>query len=352
MQMLAYGGAKPLPFQQGIAQSQALEPGITGNFSIDAMTRLVDHVGCNATSVHSPQTVTCLRQMDTETLRNAAIATYASTIGDNIGDIWLPSVDGDFLPAPPSQLIAEGRFGKASFMSGWTQDDLNFYTDVSIATEKDTYDFVRTYLPALPEHSLENLLSIYPVEEFTPGPKTNLTAEFYRSARIFRDVLMTCPSIHLGTEVDKTHSTPVYLYNFNSTILDPILAFTTNVSGLGAVHTSEFAYIFDSMHSYNVSGWPFNPTKADYELVKRASRSWSSFAALGSPSPPSLQVTLQGWHETFDQLDGPYLMTIGGPSEGLTALRGANATQAMKVQRLDERCAFLNNPAVIKALQY
>ncbi|RSL69549.1 hypothetical protein CEP53_002177 [Fusarium sp. AF-6] len=33
MQTLAYGGSKPAPFNQGICQSQALELGITGNFT-------------------------------------------------------------------------------------------------------------------------------------------------------------------------------------------------------------------------------------------------------------------------------------------------------------------------------
>src|ERR1700761_6922218 len=37
MQILAYGGAKPQPFQQGICQSQALEPGITGNSTRTSM---------------------------------------------------------------------------------------------------------------------------------------------------------------------------------------------------------------------------------------------------------------------------------------------------------------------------
>jgi carboxylesterase type B len=140
MHILAYGGAKPLPFQQGIAESQSLEPGITANFTIDAMTVLAEAVGCNSTSVHSPETIECLRQKDTDTLLRASIATYASDIAHNIGDIWLPAVDGDFLPAAPSQLIAEGRVGNATFITGWAQDDLNFYTNTSIATTIDTYD--------------------------------------------------------------------------------------------------------------------------------------------------------------------------------------------------------------------
>ncbi|KAF1847553.1 alpha/beta-hydrolase [Cucurbitaria berberidis CBS 394.84] len=354
LQILAYGGTKALPFQQGIAESQALEPGITGNFTKDAMTALVNYVGCNATLVESPATIDCLRQLDTGTLLNATIATFASDIAHNVGDIWLPVVDGDFLPAPPSQLIAEGRFGNATFMSGWTQDDLNYYTDASIASADDTYKFMRAYLPGMPEDSLETLLDMYPVEEFAPGK--DLSSEFYRAARIFRDILMVCPSIHLGVAVHQIHSAPVFFYNFNSTILDPILAATSNISGLGVVHTSEFAYILDNLEKYNVSGYPFNPTEADYELAVRASRSWSNFANEASPSSTrfddSCSTTLQGWEEAFERPGGPYFMTIGGPNAGLSALGGANATRVIQKQKLDDRCAFLNSPDIINALQY
>jgi len=37
MQMMAYGASKPVPFHQAICESQALEAGITGNFTTDAM---------------------------------------------------------------------------------------------------------------------------------------------------------------------------------------------------------------------------------------------------------------------------------------------------------------------------
>ncbi|KAF2846439.1 alpha/beta-hydrolase [Plenodomus tracheiphilus IPT5] len=351
MHILAYGGTKPLPFQRGIAESQSLEPGITGPFARDAMAAMIDYVGCNTTSLDAPETIACLRKMDTTTLLNASITTYQSDIAHNIGDIWLPIVDGDFLPAAPSKLIAEGRFGNATFMSGWQQDDMNYYTNTSIATANDTYDFIRRYLPAMPEASLIQLLNMYPVDEFKAG--LNLTAEFYRSARMFRDILMICPSLHLGEAVKKTQHVPVFFYNFNQTILDPLLVYVTNISGYGIVHTSEFAYVFDSFESYNVSGYTLHVIQADRDLAVRASRSWSTYAskgypvAQGRPSP-----TLEGWEDALSRPGGPYVMTIGGPSEGLFALTGPNSTEVVQVQKLDERCRFLNSPAIIKALQY
>lgn len=190
MQILAYGGEKPLPFQRGIAESQALEPGITGNFTRVQMDDLVNYVGCNTSSLDSVETVACLRAMDTETLLNASIATYVPDIAHNIGDSWLPVVDGDFLPDRPGQLIADGRFGKADFMTGWTEDDLNAYTDTTIATANETYNFFRAYQPNMTEDQLQKMLGLYPISEFFASK--DLSAEFWRASRIFRDIIMTC----------------------------------------------------------------------------------------------------------------------------------------------------------------
>lgn len=309
---------------------------------------MVDYVGCNTTCLDAPGTIDCLRRLDTDILLNASITTYASDIAHNIGDIWLPIVDGDFLPAPPSQLIADGRFGNATFTSGWMQDDVNYYTDATIKTANDTYTFFRGYLPGFPEATLDKFLNMYPITEFTAG--VNLTAEFYRSARIFRDILMVCPSLHLGATISKKYSGPVFFYNFNQTILDPILAYTTNISGYGVVHTSEFAYVFDSFQVYNTSDYPFNPTKADFDLATHASRSWSTYASKGHPA--GSPTTLQSWEEAFSRPGGPYVMTIGGPTPGMSALGGVNATEQIRMQRLDERCGFLDSPEIIAALQY
>ncbi|KAF2477640.1 putative lipase [Lindgomyces ingoldianus] len=349
-QLLAYGGTKPLPFQQGICESQALEPGITGSFTIDAMMRLVDSVGCNKTSVHSPETIACLRSFDTEKLFNASATTYFADIGHNIGDIWLPTVDDDFLPAPPSQLAKEGRFGDATYMIGWAQGDVNFFTDFTIATANDTYNFVQGYLPKMPSEHVNHLLSLYPVSEFTPPSTTTLTAEFYRSARIFRDIIMTCQPIYLAENINAKGNS-VYLYDFNQTILEPIIDKLFNVSDIGVVHTSEFAYIYGNLSHYNDSRYPFNPKPSDYALVSRASRTWSTFASLGRPSLPG-KDTVQGFEEAFSVENNTAIYVIGGPNEGLSTFDGPGSHREVERQRLRERCSYINSPEVIGYLQY
>ncbi|KAH7268780.1 Carboxylesterase family-domain-containing protein [Fusarium solani] len=412
MQTLAYGGTKPAPFNQCICQSQALEPGITGNFTINAMKAVVDQVGCNLADLHTNQTVECLRNLDMETLLNASLATYESDIAHNIGDIWLPVVDGDFLPAPPSQLLAEGRFSNVTTMIGWCEDDVTFFTDTAIKTPEDTRKFISSYVPDVSESNIDKLLLLYPSFEFLDNKEQGLSAEFYRSARIFRDILMVCQPAWYGERLASKRN-EVFLYDWNQTILEPIIAEVKGKTGFGTIHTSEFAYIFGNMSHYNVSGYPFHPTLSDYSLRQRGTRSWSTFASTGKPGAPG-RKTFQGFNVSYPIVPIPYevdpddeeyvilstggkgarrvllpkfleqqskenethvyeglksawrkkvndtnpvdkemyVFVIGGPNEGLSDFGGDKAHLAVKSQWLRKRCAFINSPEMIAQLKY
>ena len=345
---MAYGGSKPVPFHQGICESQALEPGITGDFTINAMQAVVDYVGCNTTALHSKETIACLRKLDTQALLNASLATYRDDL--NVGDIWLPVVDNDFLPAAPSTLVREGRFANVTTMIGWCQNDLTLFTDPAIQTPEDTRNFIAAYVPDLTTANVDKLLSLYPVSDFLAEATTTLSSEFFRAARVFRDILMTCQPIFYAQHIAKAGN-DVYLYDWNQTILEPILELGTGAAGWGPIHTSEFAYIFGNLSHYNTSGYPFDPTTADYELAVRGSRSWSTFAATGRPSLAG-HDTFKGFTLAFPNEHDTYIFVAGGPSEGLSAIDGGKSKQAVREQKLRERCAFINSPEIIEQLRY
>jgi hypothetical protein len=58
--------------------------------------------------------------------------------------------------------------------------------------------------------------------------------------------------------------------------------------------------------------------------------------------------TVRGWKTAYegDAETGPFIMTIGGPNEEISAAGGPPE------QRLVERCGFLNDPEIIAALAY
>lgn len=350
MHIMAYGGSKPAPFQQAIAESQALEPGITGNFTTNAMQALVDHVGCNKTDLGSAETIQCLRSFDTDRVLNASLATYQSDTAHNIGDIWLPSVDGDFLPAAPSQLIREHRFSNVTTMMGWCDDDVTFFTDANITTAQDTYDFLRAYAPDVSPDNISKLMALYPASDFPANAAANASSEFYRSARIFRDIVMTCQPLGYAEQIAAAGNT-VYLYDWNQTILDPFLSQVAHRPGMGSIHTSEFAYIFGNLSHYDTGDYDFAPSPSDYSLRDRGSRSWSTYASTGRPSLEG-HDTLHGFTPAFAQNGQVNIFVVGGPSEGLSPIDGPEAASALERQKLRPRCAFINSPQMIEQLKY
>ena len=349
MQTLAFGGEQPVPFQQGICESQALEPGITGNFTLVQMQLLADATGCNTTDLNSNETIACLRSLDTATVANASFDTYSADINHNIGDSWLPVVDGDFLPAAPSELLAQGRFANVTTMILWADNDMQFFTDPAIATEEDTRAFVSGYQPAMTNQSINDLLALYPSSDFQDDTAANLSREFYRSAQIFRDIIMTCQPIYYGETLAKAGNT-VYLADQNQTLLTPILA-SLGFPGLGPIHTSEFAYTMGNLSHYNTSGYPFNPTAQDYRLQRQESRSWSTFAATGQPSLFA-KDTLQGFEPAFQTPNETAIFVIGGDDEGLSTFDGPSSRPGLRAQKLRSRCGFINSPSIIPQLQY
>ncbi|KAI6831576.1 hypothetical protein KC340_g7584 [Hortaea werneckii] len=355
LQILAYGAEKWVPFQQAIAESQILEPQLTGNVTDRAMNRLVDAVGCSSTDVNTSTTISCLRDLSLEDLLSAQTATHKDGPGANIGDEWMPIVDGDIIPDAPSTLIAKGRFANITTMVGWCEDDTAPFTPTTIQTDNDTYNFLRDYAPDMSPENVQKLMSLYPVSDFSANPSANLSAQFYRSARILRDILMVCEPQYYGRALASKEN-PVYMYDQNQTMLQGPLEATGSV-GLGVVHTSEFAYVFGNLSTYDVNGYPFQPRVEDYAFVKRESRSWSTFAATGRPSldrynHPSRE-TLDGWCPAFAEgSDMAGIFVIGGPFEGFSAAESSPAEAVVAAQKLEERCAFINSPEVIEQLRW
>ncbi|KAI0194244.1 putative lipase [Astrocystis sublimbata] len=351
MQIMAYGASKPVPFQQGIAESQNNEPGITGDFTINAMQLMVDAVGCNTTSLHSKETIDCLRDFDTQTLLDASIDTYSFDIAHNIGDIWLPVVDGDFLPAAPSQLIKEGRFANVTTMHGWCQDDLGAYTDPSISTAAQTRDFLRSYVPDVTDANLDKLLSLYPIADYEDNQAANKSKHFYRAEQAFRDILMVCQPIFYAERLAQ-RGNDVYLYDWNQTISERLFQGVLNETrGLGVIHESELKYVFGNLSAFNEGDNRFHFTQDDYALALRGSRSWSTFASTGKPTLKG-HDTFSGFTTAFDGMEDTKVFIAGGPHEGLSPIDGPEALEGLAKQRLRERCAFINSDEMIEQLKY
>ena len=63
IQIMAYGGSRPYPFQGAICQSQALEPGITGNFTLHSTYRVWLNSSCTGNTFDSTENWECMRDV-------------------------------------------------------------------------------------------------------------------------------------------------------------------------------------------------------------------------------------------------------------------------------------------------
>lgn len=360
MQILAYGGSKPVPFHSAVMGSGSLEPTMASNISFNSTAGVVALAGCNITDYQSEAAITCLKSLDMETLVNLAVEQQVDSYSNNDGDIYLPTVDQDFLPMKASKLLARGEFAKVPLMAGWMENDATLFTFTTIETADDTRDFISLYYKAVNTTTLTDLLDLYPISEFQANPSANLSAEFYRSSQIFRDIFLTCPAVLFGQAMAMKHNTPnspVYLYSGNQTIYGSYLD-ATEEPGLGVIHTSELPYLFNNIDLFNITdlelpGYNFEPTEGDYALAKRLPLSWISFGKYGAPS--KVRGSLEGWKSAWRNDTCEWdadVFIFGGGDEGMSGLGNRGVNGELVEQRLVERCGFLGRVNVVEQFQY
>ncbi|KAE9367282.1 alpha/beta-hydrolase [Stipitochalara longipes BDJ] len=377
IQVLAYGASKPVPFHSAIMQSTALEPGMSSNISFSATASIAVMANClNSSDVtdfspssigQAPEVISCLRSLSMETLLNLT-DTYIAE--HNNGDIFLPVVDQDFLPDLASTLVDSGKFPKMPLILGWDENDATIIiAGENISTPADTNEFISVNFPHLTSSTVSTLLSLYPSTDFQADDAANRSAEFYRSAEIFRDIIFVCRSLFLGSAMAEKYTTspgpvfpnvdcpepPVYLFANNQTILSSFLV-SIQKPGLGVSHGSELAYIYGNLSLFNFTNvglpdYTFSLSSSDYELAKQLPRSWTSFAYTGNPTLDRKE-TLPGWASAFPTGKGDgNVYVIGGGQEGMSGIDGEHNVEIEK-EKLGERCAFLNSASVIEQLKY
>lgn len=166
------------------------------------MARAWHTTSCQNLTFDSAENADCLRKIPMGELLQGQLRTHTAAVRQNQGDNWLPVVDGDFLPDAPSKLIAEHRFANVSTIQGWTDNDAALFTTENLKTEEDTYKWLRAYLPAFSEAQLAKLQALYPSSDFHttyfPNGKIMQHQQFYRTARMYRDMLFTCQPIYMG----------------------------------------------------------------------------------------------------------------------------------------------------------
>jgi carboxylesterase type B len=164
---------------------------------------------------NSKETLDCLRSLPLETLLEAEITVrMTDSLTESGLEVFIPLVNGDFLPEAPSKLFAQGRFAKAPMIAGWAEDDGTIFTPQNTTTEEEAISFVESG-PFLPDTDIyiKALFSSYqPINSFQPAGTASLSPAFYQMARIEQEILFLCNALFMASKVtppeQKTHSRP------------------------------------------------------------------------------------------------------------------------------------------------
>lgn len=357
LHMTANGGTGNVPFSRAIMESgsAAADPGVSGNFTVVSTSAVAGLAGCSNSS-DSNATLACLRSLPMQTLLQGVLEYENQTGAAGMEqDIFFPCVDGQYIPAPPSQLLKQGRFhNHIPVIAGWAEDDGTIFTSPAVSNQSAVVAYLNIQYPHLSKDTIQRLLQLYPVDDFraraAAANNSNVTPYFFQSAQIYRDINFACPALDTAFRVAAFGSS-AYLYALNQSALATLLELA-GVTYYGVIHVSDVPYVFDSVASVLGSA-------SDVALANRMSGSWVAFARTGNPVAGN--QTLNDWSLAFGAHQSSLLAqasknasvmassaqvrVIGGPAGGM-ATYGLGGPE-----HLIQRCSFINSESFYGQIQ-
>lgn len=362
-QLMAYGGRVQPTFKRAMLMSGPTPGGdeLTSGLTEKHVADLTAIVNCNSSTGSSSVELGCLRALPLDTLVGAAVKySFAFEAVAGVGT-FRPTVPSSFLPSSPSTLLRRGQFlKKIDLVIGWCEDDGTQYIYSPISNASAFTSWVATQFPKLSARNSRELISLYPALDFSDLPSEGVDKNYFRTARVIRDVHFACPSLFLTDSVKRSSPTSqVYLWALNSTVFRLGHA-AFNRTFVGQDHFSDIPYVFDYVNRQPYSSIA---DQTDYDLASRMSGSWAAFARFGQPTLPYLStkenqsrnLTVAPWAEsTSSRGGGLALRIIGGPSDGMTYIplngRANKDRQGRRLydEQLAARCGFWNRPDVLE----
>lgn len=277
--LMSYGGRTDDLFHRSIQQSgSAATAWYNGS---DWYQPIYDNIVTRANCSDAIDTLACLRTVPYTSMLPLLAA-------PSQGPGWYPTVDGDIIPAYPTELLASNRFAHIPHLYGTNSDEGtdNAPADGLINTTAQ----LRTYLTtstgfSYPAQVIRKILSLYPDNPslgipLNTGP-TRFPAQgiqYKRIAAILGDVFYHAP--RLADARAYAANAPTYIYRFNTRPWqDNPLAITGGNAPAykGVSHFAEVAFIFANPAYVG----PWDEYRA---LSDEMSAFWIRFIARGDPN--------------------------------------------------------------------
>ena len=177
------------PFQQVVAQSPGWQPIQSNVQEEDTYQKFLNLTGASSLAQ--------LRALPSNVLTRANFqqVAYDSNWGSFTYGV---TVDGNFVPQQPGQLLAQGRFDKKiRVMVGHNANEGTYFTPPTIRTDQDLQAQLRSGYPYAPQKSIDYITqTLYPpVFDGSYG----YTNQFSRASLITSESIFTCNTNYLST---------------------------------------------------------------------------------------------------------------------------------------------------------
>lgn len=242
MLLMAYGGKLQGLFQgaimeSGSATTQQYEPMSYWQPQYETITKMV---GCD----NQKSSLECLRQVDINKLVPAV-----NMSDGHITKSYGPTIDGDFIPDWPKNLLQQGRFVKVPMISGANLDEGTSFGPGNVNTSQQIENWLNTTYTSLKPSTIAKILDLYPNNPALGSPYgtghlyTNATygLQYKRGSAIGGDIVMVGPR-RLMCEVWSNAGEDVYSYNWNQSDYG-------TAPQAGSTHFQEVVYVFDNPSS-------------------------------------------------------------------------------------------------------
>ncbi|KAE8451054.1 hypothetical protein EG329_004726 [Mollisiaceae sp. DMI_Dod_QoI] len=282
-QMMAYGAKTKGLFHGAILQSgsatalSAIQHAQNSTWQ-KSSSDIATAVGCNVPSDILP----CLQSVPIDSLITAYTTVFTNSGFHSPISMYSPVPDANFMESWPSDLMNDGVFAKVPTIVGTTTNELVERISISnsIGSDAAVLQATEPNFPLVPNNTLQELLSYYPVTSYPNiGPPLS-GAQWSRAVAIENDVEMFCPANTQAVQVSAV--APVWKFRWNS-----VLQSLSLPQWVGVPHSSELYYLFP-YKAEDMTGH----SSADLGLMLNFQRHIIGFITNLDPnSLPALQTT-------------------------------------------------------------
>lgn len=256
-QLTAFGNTFTTPlFNRAIMQSPAQRPNSNAALYAQVFQQFVAASNVSSVSAARALDTTALQNINRETIGAAPFATL--TYG--------PNIDGDFLPAPQTVLLAQNRFAQnVDTIVAHNSNEGLIFTDSRINDTAGLAAYITGLMPSAAPATIQTALSLYP-DDFTGA--FGYRSQLERTELVASEALVTCNANAL---LKAYSSTPASLVR---TATGAANGYLFSVSP--GIHALDTSYTFFNGPFTDIFGDVIDPT-----LAGRMQSAFVTFATTG-----------------------------------------------------------------------